>query len=94
MNKKVITELYWLAEDLLAYTDLTMDRFDIENAQNRLWKMRPILSQNDLPNIQKLYDEMTEQLEVSSFFKKADFAENVQKMYDALENIYSSPHSK
>ncbi|MFT5834830.1 MAG: hypothetical protein ACI97N_002470, partial [Cognaticolwellia sp.] len=77
MNKKVITELYWLAEDLLAYTDLTMDRFDIENAQNRLWKMRPILSQNDLPNIQKLYDEMTEQLEVSSFFKKADFAENV-----------------
>lgn len=87
MNKKAITELYWLAEDLLAYTDLTMDRFDIENAQNRLWKMRPILSQTDLPNIQKLYDEMMEQLEVSSFFAKADFAENVRELYDVLEDM-------
>ena len=87
MNKKAITELYWLAEDLLAYTDLTMDRFDIENAQNRLWKMRPILSQSDLPSIQKLYDEMMEQLEVSSFFAKADFAENVRELYDVLEDM-------
>jgi len=32
MKKQNINELYWLAEELKPYTDLTGDRFDIDNA--------------------------------------------------------------
>lgn len=86
-NKKAINELYWLAEELQAYTHLTGDRFDIDNAQNRLWRMQPILKANDFTEIQRLFDAINEQLEMSMAFDKLAFTENVENLYKILEEM-------
>jgi|GEM_PF-1283774 hypothetical protein len=86
MNK-AIKELYWLAEDLQAYTDLTGDNFDTEKAQSKLWKMNPILAENDFHEIQNLYDELLDALELPSFFDKAAFAEMVEALFELLESM-------
>ncbi len=83
----MINELYWIAEELLAYTDLTGNYFDIEKAQTKLWKMQPILAKNDLPTIQKLYDELIELLEVPMFFDKPIFSKKVDELYGLLEKM-------
>jgi hypothetical protein len=87
MNKQAIKELYWFTEDLQAYTDLTGNHFDIEKAQSKLWKMNPILTHNDLPEIQNLYDELLDALEIPSFFDKAAFAEMVEALSELLESM-------
>jgi hypothetical protein len=86
-NKKAINELYWLAEELQAYTHLTGSRFDLDNAQNRLWRMQPILKANDFPEIQRLFDVINEQLEMVMAFDKLAFTENVENLYGILEKI-------
>lgn len=86
-NQKAINELYWFAEELQAYTHLTGDRFDLDNAQNRLWRMKPILNENDFPEIQRLFDAMNEQLEMVMAFDKLAFTENVENLYDILEKM-------
>ena len=53
-DKKAVNELYWLTEELKAYTDLTGSQFDTEKAQVKLWKMNPILSKNDFPKVQMI----------------------------------------
>lgn len=80
-----MNELYWLAEDLLAYTDLTGNHFDIEKAQIKLWKMNPILSKNDFPTIQQLYNDLDEILENTAFFDKSTFIDKVNELYKTLE---------
>ena len=80
-----MNELYWLAEDLVAYTDLTGNHFDIEKAQIKLWKMRLILAKNDFPKIQNLYGELEDSLVFPAFFDKPDFAEKVNELYQLLE---------
>jgi hypothetical protein len=85
MDKEKLNELYWLAEELKAYTDLTGERFDVEDAQNRLWKMKPTLSALNLEAVQQLYDELEGQLETPMFFDKSAFAEKVDAYYELLE---------
>lgn len=80
-------ELYWFAEDLLAYTDLTGNYFDIEKAQIKLWKMNPILKKNDFPNIQNEYNQLDEMLEITALFDKPIFAEKVNELYQLLEKM-------
>ncbi len=86
-DEKVVNELYWLAEDLLAYTDLTGEQFDTEKAQVKLWKMNPILSKNDLPEIQKLQNNLLGRLEIPMFFDKEEFSEKVNELYQLLEKM-------
>ena len=84
-NKKAINELYWCAEDLKAYTDLTGNHFDTEKAQVKLWKMNPILSKNDFPKIQRLQNNLLGRLEIPMFFDKAEFSGKVDELYNTLE---------
>lgn len=86
-NDKAMNELYWLAEDLKAYTDLTGSHFDTEKAQVKLWKMNPILSKNDFPKIQKLQNNLLGQLEIPMAFDKAEFSEKVDELYAYLEEL-------
>lgn len=85
MNKQTINELYWLAEDLLSYTDLTGNYFDPDNAQYKLKKMGLLMAQCSDSKLQTLYNTLLEQTEVISFFDKASFSENVQTFYTLLE---------
>lgn len=87
MNSKTINELYWLVEDLLAYTDLTGNHFDTEKAQVKLWKMNPILSKNDFPKIQQLQNNLLGQLEIPMAFDKAEFSKKVNELYEYLETV-------
>lgn len=82
-----VNELYWLAEDLLAYTDLTGEQFDTEKAQVKLWKMNPILSKNDFPKVQELQNNLLGRLEIPMFFDKLAFAEKVNELYQSLEKM-------
>lgn len=84
-NRSIINELYWLAEDLKAYTDLTGSYFDTEKAEMKLWKMNSILSKNNLPKIQKLQKNLLEQLEIPMFFDKEEFSEQVDELYELLK---------
>lgn len=86
MDKKNINELYWLAEELQAYTDLTGDRFDIDNAQRRLFPMQSFIDKINSPELQILYDELTGLLEIAAFFDKVAFSEKVDELYQILEN--------
>lgn len=86
-DTKSVNELYWLAEDLLAYTDLTGERFDTEKAQLKLWKMNPILSKNKFSNVEALQQNLLGQLEIPMFFDKTEFAERVNELYQLLEKI-------
>lgn len=86
-DKDPINELYWLAEDLKSYTDLTGSRFDTEKAQWRLWKMNPVLSKNDFPEIQKLQNNLLGRLEIPMFFDKEEFSKEVDELYELLEKI-------
>ena len=79
-----VNALYWLAEDLLAYTDLTGERFDTEKAQLKLWKMNPILSKNNFPKVQKLQENLLGRLEIPMFFEKEEFAATVNELYQLL----------
>lgn len=85
MTKEAINELYWHAEELLSYTHLTGNRFDLDNAQHRLWRMQSILKAHNLPEIQSLYDAMNEQLEMVMSFDKLSFTENIEALYAILE---------
>jgi hypothetical protein len=85
MDKKNINELYWLAEELKSYTDLTGDRFDIDNAQRRLFPMQIFISNINSTELQKLYDELSDLLEVAAFFDKNAFSEKVDELYQILE---------
>ena len=49
--------------------------------------MQPILAKNDLPTIQKLYDELIELLEVPMFFDKPIFSKKVDELYGLLEKM-------
>ena len=86
-NKKAMNELYWLAEELKSYTDLTGDRFDTEKAEAKLWKMNPILSENDFPEIQKLQKNLLGRLEIPMFFDKKAFSEKVDELYKNLTEM-------
>jgi hypothetical protein len=83
-NKKAMNELYWLAEELKAYTDLTGDRFDTEKAEVKLWKMNPILAKNDFLEIQKIQKNLLGRLEIPMFFDKKAFSEKVDELYKNL----------
>ena len=74
----------------MAYTDLTGNYFDIEKAQIKLWKMNPILKKNDFPNIQNLYHQLDEMLEITALFDKPIFAEKVNELYQLLEKMKNS----
>ena len=87
MNKKDLNELYWFAEDLLAYTDLTGSEFDTEKAQTKLWKMQPYLVQADFPKIQSLHRQLLEELENPMFFNKVIFLEKVNELYAILAKM-------
>lgn len=87
MTDKNIHELYWLVEELKAYTDLAGERFDIDNAQNRLWKMKPSLRALNLEAVQQLYAELEEQLDVPMFFDKLAFSEKVDEYYEFLDKL-------
>lgn len=86
-DSTTVNELYWLGEDLLAYTDLTAEQFDTEKAAMKLWKMNPILSKNDFPKIQKLQKDLLGRLEIPMFFDKSAFAEKVNELYQLLKKI-------
>ena len=79
-----VNDLYWLAEDLLAYTDLTGEQFDTEKAQLKLWKMNSILSKNDFPKVQELQENLLGRLEIPMFFEKEEFAAKVNELYQLL----------
>ena len=86
-NKKVTNELYWLVEDLKAYTDLTGSHFDTEKAEVKLWKMNPILSKNDFSEIQRLQKNLLGRLEIPMFFDKEAFSEKVDELYQLVTKI-------
>lgn len=85
-DETAINKLYWLAEDLKSYTDLTGGRFDIDHAQRRLFPMQTILEKVDLPQVQALYNEVIELLEVAAFFDKMAFSQKVDELYQFLEH--------
>ncbi len=85
-NKDDINTLYWQVEELKSYTDLTGNRFDIDNAQKRLWQMHPVLKKGNFPAEQKLYEELSELLETAMFFDKVAFSEKVDELFSLLEN--------
>ena len=87
IDKKTVNELYWLAEDLKAYADLTGSHFDTEKAQTKLWKMNPILSKFDFPKIQKLQNNLLGRLEIPMFFDKEEFSAKVDELYGLLEEM-------
>ncbi len=86
-RKDAINHLYWSVEELKSYTDLTGNRFDIDNAQRRLWQMNPILKKHDFPNIQKLYNDLDELLEYAAFFDKIEFSKKVDELYELLVRV-------
>ena len=86
-DKKAVNELYWLAEELKAYTDLTGSQFDTEKAQVKLWKMKPILSKNDFPKVQAIQHNLLGRLEIPMFFEKEAFSEKVDELYQLLEKM-------
>lgn len=85
-NKNAMNELYWLAEELKSYTDLTGDHFDTEKAEMKLWKMNSILAKSDFPEIQKLQKNLLGRLEIPMFFDKKAFSEKVDELYQLLES--------
>lgn len=87
ISKNTINQLYWLAEELQSYTDLTGNRFDTENAQRRLFPMASHLKTLQNDDLQSLYDEMLEQLEMPAFFNKNDFSTKVDKFYGMIERL-------
>ncbi len=87
MNNGTINELYWLAEELKAYTDLMGSHFDTEKAQTKLWKMNSILSKNDFPKVQELQNNLLGRLEIPMFFDKAEFSKKVDELYELLEKL-------
>lgn len=84
--KNTINQLYWLAEELKSYTDLTGERFDIDNAQRRLWTMNPILKENDLSDIQHYYNELDDLLKDTFGFDKSVFSQKVNQLFSLLED--------
>ncbi len=86
MTKENINELYWLAEELKSYTDLTGDRFDIDNAQRRLFPMQPLVEKIGLAEYRERYDELAELLDVAAFFDKVVFSDKVDELYQLLES--------
>jgi len=86
-RKEAIKQLYFLAEELKSYTDLTGSRFDIDNAQRRLWLMQAIVKKNDLSDINSLYDTLSEQLDVPSFFDKVSFSKSLDDLYTLLHSM-------
>jgi len=86
-DKKAINKLYWLAEELKSYTDLTGDRFDTEKAQVILWKMNPILSKNNFSKIHTIQKNLLGRLEIPMFFDKMAFSEKVDELYEILEEM-------
>lgn len=84
---ETVNELYWLAEELKSYTDLTGSRFDIDNAQKRLFPMRPIMEKIDSHQIQELYNEITELLENSMPFDKIIFSKKIDAFYEILAKM-------
>lgn len=85
VNQKSIENLYWIAEDLLAYTDLTGDRFDIEKAQFKIWKMKPFLVDFENSEIENLYYQLDSSLENAIFFDKKAFTTLVNDLFNTLE---------
>ncbi len=86
----LIEELYWFCEELVAYTDLTGDRFDIDNAQRRLWPM--IKTAEKLGN-QSYIDHcsfLEEALEIAPFFDKKSFSERLDRFFAELEKARTS----
>jgi hypothetical protein len=83
--KDLNNQLYWLAEELKSYTDLSEERFDISHAQKRVWSMNPILKNNDLPDVQDYYNELDELLENALLFDKLVFSEKVNQLFSLLE---------
>ncbi|MGB0863738.1 MAG: hypothetical protein ACPG19_02085 [Saprospiraceae bacterium] len=86
-GKKAINELYWLAEELKAYTDLVGGHFDTEKAQTKLWKMNSILSKNDFPKVQALQNNLLGRLEIPMFFEKDEFSKKIDELYELLEKM-------
>lgn len=86
-NKTAINHLFWAAEELKAYTDLTGNRFDIAHAQRRLWPINRILSKHNFPEIQKRYNTLEELLEQSMFFDKIGFSKKVDELFTLLESM-------
>lgn len=91
-NTDVVNELYWLAEDLLSYTDLTGNIFDTEKAQVKLWKFNPVLKKYSFPEIDKLQNNLLGRLEIPMFFDKEAFREKVYELYQLLEKMNKKRH--
>jgi hypothetical protein len=87
LNQETIKNLYWIAEDLLAYTDLTGNLFDIEKAQFRIWKMKPFLTDFDNSEIVDLYNQLDASLENPVFFDKKSFSILVNDLFNRLEKM-------
>jgi hypothetical protein len=87
MNPKTINNLYWIVEDLMAYTDLTGDHFDIEKAQFKLWKMKPFLSEFENSDITNIYEQLNTSLENSAFFDKNAFTTITTNLFNNLEEL-------
>ncbi len=85
MMKNIYDQIYWDAEALKSYTDLTGNRFDIERAQLLLWKMNPILKNHPNHPAKQLYDKMDELLERAHCFDKILFSEHVDALYSQAE---------
>lgn len=84
-NTKLINELYWFCEDLVAYTDLTGNRFDIDHAQRRLWPMIKTADQLGYQPYIVQCAALEEDLEIGAFFNKGKFSEKLDRLFDELE---------
>lgn len=87
IEQKNVENLYWIAEDLVAYTDLTGNLFDTEKAQFKIWKMKPFLTDFDNSEIVDLYNQLDASLENPSFFDKKSFSILVNDLFNRLEKM-------
>ena len=83
----LIHELYWLCEELLSYTDLTGERFDIDSANRRLWSMHPILNQLQNDELVHMYQTLLEDLENTVYFDKPAFTTKVHALFNKVEQL-------
>lgn len=83
--KDICKEIYWDVEELKSYTDLSGERFDIDSAQRRLWKMNPILKTNPEHPAKEIYNTLDEMLEYPPGFDKRAFSEQVDLLYELVE---------
>ena len=83
----LINDLYWLCEELVAYTDLTGERFDIDSASRRLWPMNPVLNQLQNEVFIQKYRVLLNDLDDTVEFNKLDFAEKVHQFFYEIEQL-------